>query len=72
MSCRVVSCRVVSGYYLPLSPTSSLQSCGNQEEEEEEEVVVVPLEEQAGVLNGALAFDIVHSDDLWRHIFEFV
>ena len=35
---------------------------------EEEEVV---LEDQAGVFNGALAFDIVHSDDLWRHILEF-
>ena len=39
------------------------------EEEVEEEVV---LEEQAGVLNGALAFDIIHSDDLWRRILEFV
>ena len=38
-------------------------------EENEEEVV---LEEQAGVLRGALAFDIIHSDDLWRHILEFV
>ena len=39
---------------------------GVDEEEEEE------LKEQAGVLNGALAFDIIHSDDLWRHILEFV
>ena len=39
------------------------------EEEEEEELLE---EEQAGVLNGALAFDIIHSDDLWRHILEFV
>ncbi len=38
-------------------------------EESEEEVVP---EEQAGVLRGALAFDIIHSDDLWRHILEFV
>ena len=30
-------------------------------------------EEQAGgVLSGLLAFDIIHSDDLWRHILEFV
>ncbi len=29
------------------------------------------LEEQ-GVLRGTLAFDIIHSDDLWRHILEFV
>ena len=35
-------------------------------EEEEEE------EEQVGVLRGVLAFDIIHSDDLWRHILEFV
>ena len=41
-----------------------------QEEEQEEEEVV--LEEQAGVLNGESAFDIIHSDDLWRHILEFV
>ena len=40
-----------------------------EEEEEEEELV---LEEQAGVLRGALAFDIIHSDDLWRHILEFL
>ena len=39
-----------------------------EEEEEEEEV----LEDQAGVLSGALAFDVIHSDDLWRHILEFV
>ena len=37
-------------------------------EEGEEEV----LEEQAGGLRGALAFEIIHSDDLWRHILEFV
>ena len=36
------------------------------EEEEEEE------QEQAGVLNGALSFDVIHSDDLWRHILDFV
>ena len=36
---------------------------------EDEEVVE---EEQAGVLRGELAFDIIHSDDLWRHILEFV
>jgi hypothetical protein len=36
----------------------------NEEEENEEEV--------AGALRGALAFDIIHSDDLWRHILEFV
>ena len=30
------------------------------------------VEEQAGVLRGVLAFDIIHSDDLWRHILEFV
>ena len=40
----------------------------DEEEEEEEEV----LEEQAGVLRGTLAFDIIHSDDLWRHILEFL
>ena len=39
-----------------------------EDEKEDEEV----LEEQAGILNGALAFDIIHSDDLWRHILEFV
>ena len=38
-----------------------------EEEDEEEE-----LEEQAGVLRGVLAFDVIHSDDLWRHILEFV
>ena len=38
------------------------------EEDEEEEV----LKDQAGVLRGALAFDIIHSDDLWRHILEFL
>ena len=40
-------------------------------EQEEEEDAVVP-EEQAGVLRGALAFDIIHSDDLWRHVLEFL
>ena len=30
------------------------------------------LEEQTGVLRGGLAFEIIHSDDLWRHILEFV
>ena len=35
---------------------------------EEEQVEV----EQAGVLRGALAFEMIHSDDLWRHILEFV
>ena len=38
----------------------------------EEEALEVVLEEQAGVLRGTLAFDIIHSDDLWRHILEFV
>ena len=38
------------------------------EEEEEEE----GLEEQADALNGSLVFDIIHSDDLWRHILECV
>ena len=42
-----------------------------EDEEEDEEEEVVP-EEQVGVLRGALAFDIIHSDDLWRHILEFV
>ena len=41
-----------------------------EEEEDEEEDEV--LEVQAGVLNGALAFAIIHSDDLWRHVLEFV
>ena len=36
------------------------------EEDEEQEV------QQAGVLRGALAFEMIHSDDLWRHILEFV
>ena len=34
----------------------------------EEEVDELVLEEQVGVLKGALAFDSIHSDDLWRHI----
>ena len=38
-----------------------------QDEEEQEEE-----EEQTGVLRGELAFNIIHSDDLWRHILEFV
>ena len=39
-------------------------------EEEEEEV----MEEQGagGVLRGVLGFEMIHSDDLWRHILEFV
>ena len=40
----------------------------HEEEEEGEEV----LEEQSGVLRGVLAFDIIHSDDWWRLILEFV
>ncbi len=43
----------------------------NAEEEEEEEEEMLE-EEQAGVLNGALAFEMIHSDDLWRHILEFL
>ena len=39
----------------------------DEDDDEEEEV----LEEHAGVLRGVLAFDIIHSDDLWRHILEF-
>ena len=42
------------------------------EEEEGEDEDKLVEEEQAGVLRGALAFDIIHSDDLWRHILEFV
>ena len=44
------------------------EAAEEEEEDEEEEV----LEEQAGVLMGTLAFDIIHSDDLWRHILEFL
>ena len=44
---------------------------GDAVAEEDEEVLEV-LEEQAGVLRGVLAFDGIHSDDLWRHILEFV
>jgi hypothetical protein len=36
-----------------------------EEEEEEEDV-------QAGGLKGLLAFDVIHSDDLCRHILEFL
>ena len=43
-----------------------------EEEEEEEELEEEELEEEAGVLRGELAFDVIHSDDLWRHILEFV
>ena len=39
---------------------------------EEEEEGKDEAEEQAGVLRGVLAFEIIHSDDLWRHILEFV
>ena len=41
-----------------------------EEEEEVEEEEEEEQEEQAGVLRGELAFDIIHSDDLWRHILE--
>ena len=30
------------------------------------------MEEQAGSLRGVLAFEMIHSDDLWRHILEFL
>ena len=39
---------------------------GKWEGEEEYE------EEEKGVLEGRRAFDVIHSDDLWRHILEFV
>ena len=43
------------------------------DEEDEEVMEEEVLGEQADfVLRGTLAFDIIHSDDLWRHILEFV
>ena len=43
-----------------------------EEEEEQQEEQQEQQQEQAGVLDGVLAFDIIHSDDLWRHILEFL
>ena len=44
-----------------------------EEEEEEEEDDGIGIEEQAaGSLMGVLAFEVIHSDDVWRHILEFL
>ena len=55
------------------------QAAGRQEgegdavEEREEEVgEEEEKEERAGVLRGGLGFDMIHSDDLWRHMLGFV
>ena len=46
-----------------LAADGAARSTGEEEEEEEEE---------AGSLMGVLAFEMIHSDDLWRHILEFL
>ena len=53
-----------------LADDDAVENAEEEEEEEEEEEMLE--QEQAGVLNGALAFEIIHSDDLWRHILEFL
>ena len=62
--------RLRSELYAHQAADDALEEEDEKEEEalEEEE----ELEEQAGVLRGALAFEIIHSDDLWRHMLEFV
>ena len=54
----VTGSRIVRRDYQANSPNQTIDSTS--------------LEDQAGVLSGALAFDVIHSDDLWRHILEFV